>query len=271
MMPERNWDYYTPPEVLRVRDLEVAYRRRGDGEPLLYLHGAGLTRRWLPLHDALAQRFDVIAAEHPGFGDTPRPDWLSELTDVVLHYDDMLSTLALDRVHVVGHALGGWIAAELAAFYPRRVASLTLIAPAGLRPRDDETVVDAFRLDGAHAMDAFLGSDAQRWRKVLDEGDPVEASVQEYREATTAALLTWNPRYDLKLERRLGRVTAPTQVLVPEEERLLPVSVGERYAELIPGARLVTVPGEAAPTQHYLVLQEPTRIADLVDELAHTS
>lgn len=258
----------TPLATVRVRDVEVAMRRRGEGEPLLYLHGAYLTGRWLALYDHLADRFDVLVPDHPGFGATPRPAWLTDMTDVVLHYDELLDALGLDRVHLVGHSLGGWFAAELAAFYPRRVASLTLIAPAGLRPEDDEPVVDLFRLDGERKLDALLGSDAARWTDLLEEGDPVAAGVQQFREATTAALLTWNPRYDLKLERRLARVSAPAQVLVPEQERLLPRSIGRRYSALIPGARLVTVAGTQAPTQHLLVVQEPARIADLVGEMA---
>jgi pimeloyl-ACP methyl ester carboxylesterase len=265
-MPDPTWDYYTAPDRLLVRDLDVALRRKGSGEALLYLHGHTLTRRWLPLYDKLAEHFDVIVPEHPGFGDTPRPDWLSEFADLTLHYADLLEALDVDRVHLVGHGLGGWIAAEFATFYPRSLASLTLIAPTGLRPQDDEDVVDVFRLGDEQAADALLGADAPRWESVLDEGDVTEAKIQEYRESVTAALLSWNPRYDLKLERRLGRITAPSQILIPQEERLVPASVGRRYSELITGAELITVRGEAARTQHLMTLQEPEQIARLIAE-----
>ncbi|HWI23067.1 MAG TPA: alpha/beta hydrolase [Baekduia sp.] len=266
----RTWDHYTEPETVVVRELPVAYRRQGRGAPLLYLHGANLTRRWLPLYEELAQSFDTIVPEHPGFGDTPRPPWLSEFSDVVLHYADLLNTLDVGPVHLVGHGLGGWIAAEFAAFYPERLASLTLICPFGLRPESDEKVVDLFRLVDEDLQEALLGDDAARWASVLDEGDVIEAKVQEYLESVTVALLSWNPRYDLKLERRLGRVEGVrSQVLIPEEERIVPLSVGRHYSELLPDSRLLTVPGSSARTQHLMTLQEPEAIANLIVDLAN--
>lgn len=270
-MTEPTWDHYTAPDTIVVRELPVALRRAGSGEALLYLHGAALTRRWLPLYGALAaQNFDVIVPEHPGFGDTPRPEWLSEFTDVVLHYADLLDVLEVDSVHLVGHGLGGWIAAEFAAVFPERLASLSLIAPTGLRPQNDEHVVDVFRLDDEQERAALLGSDAPRWEAVLSEGDITEAKIQQYVESVTAALLSWNPRYDLKLERRLGRINCPSQVLIPEEEHLVPASVGRRYSELIGGCELTTVRGDAARTQHLMTLQEPEKIAGLIADLAQT-
>ena len=124
--------FYTDPQRLQVGDLEVAYRRSGSGEPVVFLHGAGGTRMWLPFYERLSETVDLIAPEHPGFGDTEFPDWLDGFDDVVLHYRDFLDELALDRVHLVGFSLGGWIAADLAIFYPERLKSLTLISPAGL-------------------------------------------------------------------------------------------------------------------------------------------
>ena len=126
--------YYSEPSRLLVGDLDVAYRRAGSGEPVLFLHGAGSTRMWLPFYERLSQSVDLIAPEHPGFGDTAFPDWLDGFDDLVLHYRDFLELLSLERVHLVGFSLGGWIASELAIFYPERLKSLTLITPAGLAP-----------------------------------------------------------------------------------------------------------------------------------------
>ncbi len=124
--------YYSEPSHLLVGDLDVAYRRAGSGEPVVFLHGAGSTRMWLPFYERLSQSVDLIAPEHPGFGDTAFPDWLDGFDDLVLHYRDFLELLSLERVHLVGFSLGGWIASELAIFYPERLKSLTLITPAGL-------------------------------------------------------------------------------------------------------------------------------------------
>ena len=103
--------YYNEPQWIGVGDLDVAYRRKGTGEPTLFLHGAGFTRMWLPFHEWLSQSVDLIAPEHPGYGATEMPDWLEGFEDLVLHYDDLLDAFGLETVHLVGYSLGGWIAA----------------------------------------------------------------------------------------------------------------------------------------------------------------
>src|SRR5437899_1249625 len=104
-----------------------------------------MTRRWLPLYEALSRYGDVVVPEHPGFGETPLPDWLDGFDDLVLHYAELADLLELGRFHLVGYSFGGWIAAELAAFYPERLRSLTLIAPLGLRVQG-HTPADLFRM-----------------------------------------------------------------------------------------------------------------------------
>jgi pimeloyl-ACP methyl ester carboxylesterase len=120
------------------QDVELAWdvvrvRRDGAGPPLLWLHGSHLADLWLPFHRRLAGSLDVIAPTHPGFREGRPPAWLGGFDDLALFYRGLLDALGLDRVHVGGHALGGWLAAELAVLAPDRVASLSLVAPMGLR------------------------------------------------------------------------------------------------------------------------------------------
>src|SRR5947199_8129936 len=123
----------TEPDVVDVKGLPVAYRRKGTGPPTLFLHGAGGTRMWLPFYERLSESVDFVAPEHPGFGDTPTPDWLEGFDDLVIHYRALLEALQLDRVHLIGLSIGGWIAADFTIFHPGRVKSLPLIPTAGLR------------------------------------------------------------------------------------------------------------------------------------------
>src|SRR2546425_8853765 len=124
-----------PVQTIEVADTPVAVRRRGSGRPLLFLHGAGFTGRWLRFHEALAGGADVIAPEHPGFGATPDQEWLEGFDDLVLHCDDLRAAVGLDEpFDLVGYSLGGWIAAAYAVVYPERLRSLTLVVPAGPRP-----------------------------------------------------------------------------------------------------------------------------------------
>src|SRR5262245_38055386 len=117
----------------RVRDISVRILRDGQGEPLLFLHGAGGFPPWLPFFERLAAHFDVLIPEHPGFGKSDNPPWIRNIADLAMYYLDFLDELGSPKVHLIGHSLGGWTAAELAVRNTSRLASLTLLAPAGIR------------------------------------------------------------------------------------------------------------------------------------------
>ena len=252
--------FYTEPERLEVEGLEVAYRREGEGEPVLFLHGAGFTRIWPPFLDKLAESADVIAPEHPGYGETEMPDWLAGFDDLVIHYDAFLEQLGIDRFHLIGYSLGGWIAAELAVFFPRRLKSLTLITPAGLRV-PGHPVRNLAAMMPEELWDTVF-NDKTNMPKFLPNAEEPDEVVHAFGEATALARLAWNPQYDIKLERRLARVQCPALVLKAEDDRLVPAAIADRYGELLPDARVETIDG----TGHALVLEQPERAADAIAE-----
>jgi len=251
--------FYTDPSRLHVGDLDVAYRRKGSGEPLVFLHGAGSTRMWLPFYERLSQTCDVIAPEHPGFGDTEFPEWLDGFDDLVLHYRDFFDALQLDRVNLVGYSLGGWIAAHLAIFYPERVKSLTLITPAGLHVPEAPTV-DLFGIPPEQIPELLFNGNVLQYVDFLPDPTSLDDIVQAFGEMGTVARLTWSPRYDPKFERRLPSVRVPTLVVGAEDDWLIPNVHADRWAEIIPGARLERIAG----TGHGLIMQEPDRTAELI-------
>src|SRR5215831_7276782 len=138
--------------TVAIRGCNIKLMRGGSGPPLLFLHGAGGAGAWLPVMQALAEKFDVIVPEHPGYGASDTPDWLDSIHDLAYFYLDFLDELDLDRVHLVGISIGGWIAAELAVRDTHRLASLTLADAAGIH------------LPGVAQVDTFLSTDEQRIR-----------------------------------------------------------------------------------------------------------
>ncbi|TMC16792.1 MAG: alpha/beta hydrolase, partial [Chloroflexi bacterium] len=87
----------------------------------------------LDYHHALAQYFHVFAPDIPGFGLTERPVWMRDMSDYILYFRDLLNELGLDQVMLVGHSLGGWMAAEIVVWYPERVKKLVLSNALGIR------------------------------------------------------------------------------------------------------------------------------------------
>lgn len=133
-----------------VDGIRVRYARRGDAAsaqpPVLFLHGfGGDLDNWLFNLDAVAAAAPVIALDLPAHGQSavrlPGSGALADLAGFVLHF---LDAIGVDRVHAVGHSMGGAIAAQMALAAPARVASLVLIASAGLGPEINSGYIDGF-------------------------------------------------------------------------------------------------------------------------------
>ncbi|MCH7842479.1 MAG: alpha/beta fold hydrolase, partial [Chloroflexi bacterium] len=99
---------------LRGGDFEAEVLKDGSGPPLLYLHGAVGQKGWAPFLDALAKKFTVYAPYLPGYSKSNGLEKLDDVTDLTLYQFELLDALGVSKAHVVGHCLGGMIAAEMA-------------------------------------------------------------------------------------------------------------------------------------------------------------
>ena len=251
-------------EFLELAGGRVRLLRGGAGEPVVFLHAAGGAGAWLPFHSQLAQAgFEVIAPDHPGFGHSDDFPDVEAIDDLVYHYLDVLDGLGLDRPHVVGASFGGWIAAEVAVHSPHLIGSLTLLSAAGLR-LPDHPVADVFLMSPAKLAAALFhdpASDPPSDPSPPGTAPDLDAIIAAYREATSLARFSWVPYLsDPKLERRLGRITAPTLVVAPSDDRLIPVAHARRYAALIGGADYA----EVAECGHAMHVERPAEFAVLV-------
>ena len=109
--------------------LAVEVLRGGHGIKLVYLPPASVASVDDPFANALAARFEIFAIVAPETSDPTQLDHVHSVHDMALIYDDVLGALGLTNVPVVGHGVGGTLAAELAAHAPQRVAKLVLLAP----------------------------------------------------------------------------------------------------------------------------------------------
>jgi pimeloyl-ACP methyl ester carboxylesterase len=232
--------------TVTVRGHTVRLLSAGCGEPVLYLHGAGDLGAWTRALSVLSESHRVLRPDLPGFNySQPRAD-VRSVHDLAYRTWDLIDSLGLDIVRVVGSSLGGWLAADLATVEPARVSHLVLVAAAGLRPAAGHGV-DVFMLNpaemaaktyhGAQARERALAVVAER------ESDP-ELQLLHLRNRAASARLAWNPYFhDPGLPDRLHRVRARTLVIWGEQDQLMPAECGRRYTQLIPGARLEVLAG----------------------------
>ena len=226
---------------LAVRGCNITMIRGGAGRPLLMLHGAGGAGSWLPYMADLATRHDVIVPEHPGFGASDTPDWLDTIPDLANFYLDFLDQLDLKNVNLVGHSLGGWIAAELAARNTSRLASLTLVAAAGIHVKGVAQVDSFLRNDEQRVRDFF--HDPKRADEMLKHLSRPELEDVNLKNRTTTAKLIWQPRgYDPHLHKWLHRIDVPTLLLWGANDKLFPKEYAAAFQKLIPGSSVTIIP-----------------------------
>ena len=212
----------------------------GGAQPLVFLHGAGGHSGWMAFLEELSQRFAVYAPEHPGFGQSDDPSWLDGVGDLAYFYLDFLKTLGLERVHLVGTSLGGWIAAEMAVRDTARLASLTLVGAVGITAQG-ETIPDIFRMPVEENLRRFYADQERAARRV---GDVAKADMRlvAKNQATVTRLAYWPRFYNPDLGKWLHRVDVPTLLIWGAEDGLVPPKFGEAYRSLIPGAKLTVLP-----------------------------
>jgi pimeloyl-ACP methyl ester carboxylesterase len=227
--------------TISIRDCRIRVMRGGSGSPMLFLHGGGGAGTWLPFMSRLASTFDLIVPEHPGFGGSDTPPWLDTVPDLANFYLDFLEELDLDGVHLVGQSLGGWVAAELAVRNTNRLASLTLVAAAGIHVKDVPQVDTFLSNPEQHVRDLF--HDQKLADAVLARGQRPEVEDVVLKNRMTTAKLVWQPRsHDPHLQKWLHRIDIPTLLIWGEHDRLFPKDYAFAYQQLIPGSKAVIIP-----------------------------
>ncbi len=253
-------------EFVDVAGGQVHLLRGGAGDPLLVLHHDIGNPGWLPFYQDLAREFAVYVPSHPGYGQSSRPSWMRSVRDVAVVYQWLLADLGLDGVSLVGLGFGGWIAAEMATMAPRGFRRLVLVGATGIQPPEGEILDQALVSYIEYARAGF--HDQTKFEQVFGR-EPSTDQLETWdinREMTFR--IAWKPyMYSQTLPYLLGGVAAPALVIWGSDDRIVPLSCGERYARSLPKARLEVL--EACG--HFVEMERPTELATLVREFLRGS
>lgn len=225
----------------------------GTGPELLFLHGAGGLLADDPFLAGLSEHFSVTAALIPGYEDSEGMEELRDMLDFTLHAFDVWEQLGLQNPIVVGHSMGGMIAAEMAALAPEKISKLVLLAPAGIW-LDKEPIADLFATL-PYELPELLFHDPDKNGALLSSGgdldDPdflTEFMVGNARRLGTAAKLLF-PVPDRGLSQRLYRVKAQTAVIWGASDKLIPPVYADEFTGSIAQAdkHLIAEAGHMLP------------------------
>jgi pimeloyl-ACP methyl ester carboxylesterase len=251
-------------ERIDIGEIPLDMLVQGDGPPLLFLHGGDYWAQNRPFLDRLAKQFRVVAPRHPGFGASPRPNWMRSVGDIAYAHLDLIERLALDDVTVVGSSFGGWVAMELAVRSAARLSRLVLIDSLGVKfgARDEAEIADVYALPAEEVVRRTFADLANA--PIYDLMS--EAQVEEVaRDREAAVLYGWRPyMHNPSLKHWLHRIKIPTLVLWGERDGITAPTYGEKLAQAIPGARFATI----AAAGHYPQLEQPEQVAKAIETFA---
>ena len=265
--------------MVATRRARLSIMEAGSGRPVVALHGLGGTKgSFIPTVAALGGRFRVIAIDLPGYGDSDKPIGASyDARFFARAVSDLLDTLELDRVHLIGNSLGGRVALEVGLQYPDRVDRLALLCPslAWRRERPWAPLLKLTRAEfGLVPLAPRLVVEAIVRRLIPSGGEGWSAAgVDEFlrayltpagRAAFYAAarhIYLEEPHGEDGFWPRLRGLQADALFGWGRRDRLVPVAFARHVIEALPGARHVEL-----DCGHVPQVERPRQTHDAVGE-----
>lgn len=257
--------------VYAWRDADTA-----QAPTVLMLHGfTGCKENWYPLAQALGGRYRLLIPDLPGWGDSERkPDAVYGFAEQAANVAAFLRALSPDRpVVLLGHSMGGGIAALAAARYPDLIVRVGLFNAAGVRFNDN-----AFGLDVLAGNNPFAVTDAATLRRFVDMVFFDDAAKPWIPWPASAALIARRRRdaaYEQAVLDRIGRgqdsllpgeaaagIHQPALLVWGRQDAVIDPSALELYASRIPQARKLLLDG----CGHMSIAERPRAVADAVVE-----
>lgn len=252
--------------------MKIAYEIRGDGEPLVLVHGLAYDRfGWGRLPDLLAEQFRVVLLDNRGVGESdapPGPYTVREMAEDVVR---VLDEAGIERTHLLGVSLGGYIAQEVALSWPERIERLVLCStavggPSAVpMPESTQRVFATYPTMEREAGLRMFVENSLGERGVRELPELVE-EIFRYRLGHAPTVEAWAAQAAAGAtyvnDDRVAQISAPTLVIAGDADVVVDPRNARLLAEAIPGARLELVPDRG----HLLVWEDSERVARLVTE-----
>ena len=237
-------------DEIEVGGLRIAFERRGEGPPLVLLHGfVGDSREWRRQTDDLSDEFTVVAWDAPGAGRSSDPPETFRLPDYADCLAAFIDALGLGRPHVAGLSFGGALALELvpsASHDPGEPRARVGLCRVGRLPSAE--IVEQRLQQTLQAADSPPDQRVHSMIPTMFSGSPPAEPVEAFKaivfEIHPAGLRAMaRSLAEADLRDILPRITVPTLLLYGDEDVRAPLTVAQDLHTRIPASRLVVMPG----------------------------
>jgi pimeloyl-ACP methyl ester carboxylesterase len=239
----------------------AAVEERGGGDPLLLLHGWGVSSElFAPILEALQSGRRLIVPDLPGFGATAEPDSPWSVHEYAAWCIALLDRLGIQSCDLIGHSNGGRIGIVMAATYPGRVRRMVLAGSAGIRP--GRTLRSTARVRSYKLLRAVERSGAlpAGLRGAAGRSADKRGSA-DYRAVSGVMRGTLVRIVNEDLRALLPRLHLPVLLIWGDQDTETPLADGRLMERLIPDAGLVVFEGAG----HYAYLEQPGRFCRIVE------
>ncbi|HVN29457.1 MAG TPA: alpha/beta hydrolase [Candidatus Binataceae bacterium] len=230
-------------EKLKVAGAELVLLKAGSGKPLLILHDELGYPGWMTWNETLAHDRTLLIPLQPGFGKTPKIDWIMNFRDLAGFYSQVLREQKLDPIDVIGFSAGGFIAAEMAAADPRIFSKMVLVAPMGIRPKEGE-IWDIFPTTIRTHLRTTVADPANTAEFAkLYGGEMTPEQFEAFEDARAeSARIGWEPyMHNPSLPHLLHGNKTPTLLVWGSADAIVPRGCIDAYKEALPGAQVAII------------------------------
>ena len=253
-------------EKVKVNRIQLAYERRGQGTPMVLLHGFPLDHHlWDEVLPLLEDRFDLIVPDLRGFGNSTMIDAPHSMDDYASDIASLLDHLNIQKAAVVGHSMGGYVALAFARLYPERVSGLGLVSSQVLPDAPDRK---EGRYKSAADVEANgIGSVVEAMAPKFTADEKLQAhareSMQRQRPAAyIGALKAMAERADSTP--LLSSFDFPVVIVHGDSDSLIPIDRAREVKQALPQAHLAEIPGVG----HMPMLEAKEKTAEALRSLA---
>ena len=256
-MPEYQ-EIYLPDSKLTGR-----FMKKGSGDPIVYLHGVFGARIWSPFLEDLSKSYTVYAPLQPGFEDLNGLDQLDDVIDLGLYYLDLIDTLQLSQIKLIGHFLGGMASLEIASLCSHNIEKIVLISPLGFW-KEDVPIQDIFIMNEEEQINSIWHDKDHSSVQYLfpEKESEIEKSnriTEEKNDFIGAAKFLW-PIPDRGLNRRIYRIKTPVLLVWGEYDGIISPVYADEFSNRLKKCKKVILSNSG----HLPMLDQPKILSKYV-------
>ena len=248
--------------------LDISYQIVGEGDPIIFIHGIGSKKTsWNSVVNELKKQFLCITYDLRGHGDSKDISSDFNLNDLVEDIEKIRSHLDIDKMHLVGHSLGGMIGPAYTKKYPNKVISITLLSTAAFRSvKDQQKLLNIISLIENEGLDEVIPNLINRWFTdifIQQNQNIINKRIEQIKNTPISVFLKVFRIYALtEMSSWLASIKTPCLVMTGEYDIGCSPEINKQIVKTIPNSKLEILKN----LKHAITLESPQLVSKNINK-----